>query len=161
MHLTLNSQTEVAIDFSTQARIINLHQGEIILDSSVIYAKHLPPVTVHFSGQVLTLTSDNPGKVMISNYDTCMIAVANGQVSLANSERNLVIEKGQQWQLTAQQIWQQTQLNYQPMAWIKGLLIADNMRLDQLLAYLNRYHYAYIYLSDSLAAVKVSGVYHQ
>ena len=88
-----------------------------------------------------------------------MVTVASGQVSIASPERVFSVDAGQQWQLTAQQIWQPVEVNYQPMAWLQGLLIADNMRLDELLSYLNRYHYTYISLADTLADIKVSGVY--
>ncbi len=158
-HLTLNSQTQVAINFTSQARNITLEHGEMVLDSATVAGNQLAPLIIQFAEQTLTIASNSSCKIMVSNYDTCIITIANGQALLTNSNSSLMIKKGQQWQLTAQHVWQQKQLPYQPMAWLQGLLIADNMRLDQLLAYLNRYHYAYISLNSRLAAIKVSGVY--
>lgn len=42
-------------------------------------------------------------------------------------------------------------------AWRQGLLVAEDMTLEDLIAELNRYQYGYINISDDVAQLKVYG----
>jgi transmembrane sensor len=159
IQLSLNTQSEIELVVNEHENTVILQQGDLVLDNSTLITGNSLPLIVKIAEKSVTFQVNGPCKFMVSKNDNCLLAVTSGQVSVTRLGKTFIAKANQQWQLNEQGDWQAIQLHYQPMAWLKGLLIADNMALGELLAYLNRYHYTLISLSNSLENLKVSGVY--
>ncbi len=149
----LNSSTALKINYNHQHRQLHLLAGEILVSTG----KDSRPLTVITNeGELIPLgtefiTRQEENKTVVAVYDGQVKAVA------ANSAYQL-INAGQQLQFTITSIGDLQELA-EKRHWAKGLLVAQNMTLSQVVNELDNYHHHSIELSPEIANLPVTGVY--
>lgn len=160
--LLLNTRTAISLAFTLQQRLIQLHQGELLITTGkdTNHTTNQHPLMVQTpSGQVETLGTRFT--LRIQNNAT-QIQVEDGLVTLPlrQGQHPVKAQSGEHWLFDHNQNRQLPPSPFPASDWAAGLLTARNLPLPQLLEELQRYHSGKITWDDSIASLQVSGVYH-
>lgn len=150
----LNSASALDINFSANERQLHLRSGEILVQTAP--GDPRPFVVVTEQGRLRALGTrflvrregDNTRLTVLQS------AVAAHPVEGA-SER--IIQAGEQVLMQRQQLGQAQPAALGADAWSHGMLVADNLRLDELLDALSEYRSGYLGLDPILAELRISG----
>ncbi len=86
------------------------------------------------------------------------LTVYDGSVSVhTNNDHYVELQAGETSRFNESQIMPKQNAVTARQAWRQGLLVAEDMTLQELIAELNRYQYGYINISDEVAQLKVYG----
>ncbi|UVL63374.1 FecR family protein [Pseudomonas sp. B21-032] len=157
--LTLDASTEIAVLFDSRQRRVQLLAGRLLIRSghpSNANQRPLSVYTVH--GQVRALGTRFSVELQ---EPATQVELFDGavEVQARQSPANpLRLTPGQRARFTPTRIEPATGTSAEP-AWSKGLLVADNMRLDAFVEQLSRYRPGLLRCSDEIAALRISGVY--
>lgn len=157
--LTLDADTEVAVQFDSQQRRIELRSGRVLISSG-----HPPDAAQRPLG-----VATPQGLVRALGTRFCVelqpgltqVALFEGVIEVRTEQSpgsTLRLTPGQRARFTPTRIEPATANQAEP-AWSKGLLMADNMRLDAFVEQLSRYRPGLLRCSDEVAALRISGVY--
>ena len=157
MHL--NTSTAVDVNYSENFRHVHLYQGEIQITTAqdaqqrpfIVYTPH---GSIRALGTQFLVRIEND-KTMVSVFEH---AVEIRPTKAAKQMLHLAAE--QKTAFSADNLQAVTPLNSNDNAWIKGLLIVDNWRLDQLIHELSRYYQGRLTCQDSVAALRISGAFY-
>ncbi|THK42663.1 FecR family protein [Methylophaga sp. SB9B] len=149
----LNTATAINVDYTTQHRRIQLLHGEIYIETAKDLRRSFVVDTSH--GRLTALgTQFN----VISQQENIELAVYEGAVSVqTNSAQQAELSAGETTRFNTNQIMPKQRAITARQAWRQGLLVAEDMTLEDLIAELNRYQYGYINISDDVAQLKVYG----
>ena len=152
--LWLNTASAVNLDLNAAQRSVQLVEGEIALDAPVeSRALHLltPNAMLRSQGAHLLVRHDRQGTE---------VTVLRGRVQVHSRGHQLPVRLDAGWR---------TQVNnhgiaalapvdgFLAQAWMRGLLPAERMRLDTLLAELSRYRPGVLRCSDAVAGLRITG----
>lgn len=165
--LTLNTNSAVSVEFNQAHRRIVLQQGEILVDTGADSGQQADtgmkrPFSVHTSfGEIQAMGTRFAVRLDAANararahleYGALALTAANG------SARQLV-QPGQSWWLYRDKIMQVERSGLGTTDWANGLLVADGVRLDEVIAELSRYRRGTISCDREIAGLTVSGLYH-
>lgn len=159
--LWLNTNSAVDVKYSDSLREIILLEGELYVETAKdINGQNRPLVVDTELGRLQALGT----RFAVRDYgESTRLSVEQGavQVQLKKLAATGVQEKrvyaGQQLDFSATQIGPLTAL--QPQAWRWGTIVADNMRLDDFIDELNRYHYHYLNVDPTVADLRLVGAY--
>ncbi|KPC54187.1 FecR domain-containing protein [Amantichitinum ursilacus] len=157
--LTLNTSTRLDIDFSASARRLTLPHGEILLETAPDRIQPARPFLVHTPDAVLRAMGT---RFMVRRrHGRTHLAVFDGAVAIAlpRQPAQMILVAGQQTLIHAGQIAAPSPADDTLAAWTRGLLLADAMRLDQLVDELGRYTSVYLQCDPAVAALRISGVF--
>lgn len=154
----LASASAIDVRFDASERLLILRAGEILVTTAHdpsqrpfrVQGRH---GTVRALGTRFTLRQDER---------TSRVAVFEGavEVRLAHApERPVRIARGQGAVYSADIVQSGAPASTSAAAWIKGVLVADNMRLDDLLAELSRYRPGLLRCDPAVASLTVNGVF--
>ena len=154
----LASASAIDVRFDASERLLILRAGEILVTTAHdpsqrpfrVQGRH---GTVRALGTRFTLRQDE---------HTSRVAVFEGavEVRLAHApERPVRIATGQGAVYSADIVQSGAPASASAAAWIKGVLVADNMRLDDLLAELSRYRPGLLRCDPAVASLSVNGVF--
>ena len=154
----LASASAIDVRFDASERLLILRAGEILVTTAHdpsqrpfrVQGRH---GTVRALGTRFTLRQDE---------HTSRVAVFEGavEVRLAHApERPVRIATGQGAVYSADIVQSGAPASASAAAWIKGVLVADNMRLDDLLAELSRYRPGLLRCDPPVASLSVNGVF--
>ena len=154
----LASASAIDVRFDASERLRILRSGEILVTTAHdpsqrpfrVQGRH---GTVRALGTRFTLRQDE---------HTSRVAVFEGavEVRLAHApERPVRIATGQGAVYSADIVQSGAPASASAAAWIKGVLVADNMRLDDLLAELSRYRPGLLRCDPAVASLSVNGVF--
>lgn len=154
----LASASAIDVRFDASERLLILRAGEILVTTAHdpsqrpfrVQGRH---GTVRALGTRFTLRQDE---------HTSRVAVFEGavEVRLAHApERPVRIATGQGAVYSADIVQSGAPAFASAAAWIKGVLVADNMRLDDLLAELSRYRPGLLRCDPAVASLSVNGVF--
>ena len=154
----LASASAIDVRFDASERLLILRAGEILVTTA-----HDPsqrPFRVQGRhGTVRALGT----RFTLRQYEhTSRVAVFEGavEVRLAHApERPVRIATGQGAVYSADIVQSGAPASASAAAWIKGVLVADNMRLDDLLAELSRYRPGLLRCDPAVASLSVNGVF--
>lgn len=157
--LTLDANTEITVLFDNRQRRVQLHAGRLLISSG-----HPPnaverPLSVYTAqGLVRALGTRfcvelQAGMTQVDLFEGAVEVQA--QQSPGNTLR---LAPGQRTRFTPTRI-EPASGNLAEPAWSKGLLVADNLRLDAFVGQLSRYRPGLLRCSDEIAALRISGVY--
>jgi len=152
--LWLNTNTAINTDFDGESRRIDLITGEILLAT----ARDDRPLTVSTAqGQVRPLGTRFTVR---SEDDTTLVAVYQGEVAVTNgSESTRIVPTGQQTRFSRAALQPLSAADPAREAWHRGVLVADDIRLADLIAELGRYQHGYINVAPEVAGLRVFGGY--
>jgi len=161
--LTLNTATSVDLRFDARERRIVLRSGEILVATAPDHEPHprsflvetpegnVRPLGTRFS--VRRLEDASPAAVLVQ--------VAEGAVELAphGGAAPVRLDAGQKAAFTQLGVAAILPADEAATAWTRGLLVAERMRLAELLGELGRYRSGVLRCDPAVADLLVSGVY--
>ncbi|WP_407293849.1 FecR domain-containing protein [Stutzerimonas zhaodongensis] len=153
--LWLNTDSAADVDLSDQVRQLSLYQGELLVQAS----NERRPLVLHTAeGSVKTDDAarfsvlQRDGRTQLSVYDGSVEArPANG--------RSRTALRGQQISFDRRYIEPDRPVQMGRQAWVRGVLVADNLRLDDFVAELGRYRQGYLGCDPRIASLRVVGAY--
>ncbi len=159
--LTLNTATAVDVRFSSTQRNVRLRSGEILVQTAHEAAAVYRPFSVNtIQGQMEALGTRFSVRV---DGDTTHLAVLEGAVRItpdrAGTGAQQVLRAGQQVSFTDNVIADVAGADDAVIAWARGMLVADKMRLADFAAELSRYRSGIVRVDPAVAGVRVSGAY--
>lgn len=164
-HLTLNSDSAVDVQYSTDGRRVNLLRGEVLVEVAHIADPLAQPFIVTTGDGTARalgtrfLVRRDAGSTLVTVLESAVQASAAAPTAGGTAQRT--VAAGQQVRVTAQAVGTLESIDVeQAEAWTRGRLVADNTPLPEVLAALVRYrHGAIRYDAEVLASVRVSGVF--
>lgn len=158
--VTLNTQTAIDIDYAKNQRNLKLRYGEILIQTAAEKNQPYRPFIVsnqHANMQAL-------GTVFSVKYlksqkaQSCVGVIESAvKITLKHNRHQHTVHAGEQICFDAQHFYPQQPLNPNMYAWKNGMLMADQMPLQDLVTEINRYQHGYIQVDASLRQMKISG----
>ena len=154
--LWLNANSEACVEYGMMLRRITLLKGEVLLQSGHD-EKQRPLVIDTLHGR---LTALGTRFTVRQQAETTLLAVYDGQVAIAPTQgKPVVINAGWQVSFDTKKISPLEQASSAREAWTRGILIADNRKLDDFIAELSNYHPAKITVAHSISNLRLMGAY--
>lgn len=162
--LHLNTATAVDVRLDSEARCVSLHAGEVLVDCDEEHAASpsRPFVVRTAQGQVQA----HHGRFVVRRLDErtavqSLTASLNVQPHDAGSDSTAYrrLLPGKQLQFNADAVGPTSAADDGAGAWIDGLLVARDMRLDAMAAELARYRRGWLRCDPAVAALRISGVF--
>jgi len=153
----LNSASAFDIALSAESRLVNLHQGELLIDTGADNR----PLWVHTRDGYLRAL----GTRLLVREESAgtLLAVQQGAVAVFSGSHDTtarrVIKPGEQVLFNRGGIRPSPANGLDPWAWSDGVISAHNMRLDDFLAELGRYRNGLVRCGEAVAGLRVSGTY--
>lgn len=156
--ITLNTASAIDVRFTATERLITLRNGEILVRSS--HAADPRPLRVATTEG----TMQPLGTLFNVRRHECStgLAVLEGAVRVTpadDSSAAHVIDAGNQTRFNRRHVAPACDADPAMTAWTTGMLLADQMRLDQLAAELSRYRHGLVRVDPAVAALRVSGAF--
>lgn len=152
--LWLNTASAANVDGRTDHSQVQLIEGELALNAGAESGSLqlvTPDAVLHARGANLLVRHDRQGT---------QVTVLRGlvQVSSRHNRGPLLLEAGWRTRVDAQGIHPASLTDgFLAQAWLRGILPAERMRLDALLAELSRYRPGVLRCSKQVAALRVTG----
>ncbi len=159
--LTLNTDTAIDVLFDSQQRLVHLREGEILVQTAPDTAALPRPFLVSTpQGRMQALGTRFTVREMSLRTH---LAVLEGavKVTLAHDTPGapLIVNAGQRTDFSAQTLGGVDPNDRNVGAWVQGMLMADNMRLADLLVELARYRRGFVRCEPAIADLRVSGAF--
>lgn len=149
----LNTDSAINVRLTATERRIHLLSGEVFIDTAPDLRR---PLLVQTQQGVLQALGTKFN--VWERAQGIHLAVFEGAVRInSQGAQQQVIAAGNQVQFNSQEIGQVLPANPAQEAWTRGILIAEDITLQELVAQLRRYHRGYIWLSEDVAKLKVYG----
>ncbi len=166
--LHLNTASSVSIHYSSQQRLIVLHQGEIQITTAKDVLQR--PFSVQTSYGVMTALGTRFIVRHLPDEATTKLSVQQGAVAVALTDeitdrdrfgdsRDNVVRAGQFTSFDTQQVASIQQGTAGLDQWQQGVLIADQMPLAELIKELARYRTGWLRCDPDAAQLKITGVF--
>ncbi|MBK4998134.1 DUF4880 domain-containing protein [Pseudomonas sp. S31] len=154
--LVLDTDTQVDVRFDGQQRLIVLRRGEILVET----AKDARPLSVQSAeGRILALgTRFTVRQFQGSTRVTVEAHAVEVRPRLAHAQV-LRAEAGQTLTFAADHIGPLLPAAAQSSAWVHGMLVVIDWRLDEVLAELSRYRHGYLGCTAEVAGLRLSGTF--
>ncbi|MGE7956179.1 FecR domain-containing protein [Pseudomonas sp. NPDC089530] len=152
--LWLNTASAANLDLSPQRRSVQLVEGELALDMPVGSASlqlQTPDAVLYSRGANLLVRHDRQGT---------QVTVLRGLVQVSAHRHPAVVplQAGWQTRIDSRGVGQASPIDtFLAQAWLRGILPAERMRLDRLLAELSRYRPGLLRCNEAVAALRVTG----
>lgn len=154
--VTLNTASAIDVRFTKHERLIMLRNGEILVRSG--HARDGRPLLVRSADGTM-----QPLGTLFNvrrHASSTELAVLEGAVRIvAGTGDSQVLEAGSQTRFNARSIAPARAVDPARTAWTTGMLLADQMPLEQLVAELSRYRHGLVRVAPALAALRVSGAF--
>lgn len=155
--LQLDTATAVDLRLTSQLREVHLLHGAIAIQT----AQDARPFIVHTpQGSVRALGTRF---VVRSEASITHVSVQQHAVEVRSAQRPdrpVQVQARQQLSFTDSQIEPPDMADPQADAWTRGVLVANNWRLDDFLAELQRYRSGYLECAPSCAGLRISGAFY-
>ncbi len=158
--LVLDTASAIDVRYSASERRIVLRAGAILVTSAHETAPVYRPLLV--ATPQGTATALGTRFSVRLDDDASQVAVFQGAVALQpvrDGAPALHLQAGQQAGYTRHAVHDVAGVEDSAAAWADGSLVAERMRLDQLLAELGRYRHGVLRCDASIAALRVTGVF--
>lgn len=158
--LMLNTDTQIRTIYSEKLRRIVLTSGEVMVSSAPDNIQPARPLVVDTDNGRLTPIGT---RFNVRHIDqTTELNVFEGAVKIQPNYTNsmAIVTAGRQGRFDKQQIIESNlEANNSREAWIRGILIADNLSLCEFVSELNRYRQNAIICSPDVSHFKLVGAY--
>ncbi|MGD8220794.1 FecR domain-containing protein [Pseudomonas thivervalensis] len=160
-HLTLNTDTAIDVLFDTQQRLIQVREGEILVQTAPDASPQGRPFLVSTrEGRMQALGTRFTVRQLPSRTQ---LAVLEGavRIELANARQAapLIVNAGQRTDFSSLAFGPLTPTDRNVGAWTQGMLMADKMRLADFVAELARYRRGFVRCDPAIAELRVSGAF--
>lgn len=154
--LLINTGSALNIVFTAQERRIKLLEGEVLISTAKDPARAFLVETRHGTARALGTRFS----VRIGEQHS-HVAVTEGAVEMlpARSSQGLILRAGEQSVFSSDTTAPAQPLDAAALTWEHGMLLARNMRLDDLLSELGRYRPGVLRCHDDIAGLAVSGAF--
>ncbi|TWH76592.1 FecR family protein [Azomonas agilis] len=154
--LTLNTASAVDIHFDEQHRQVSLLAGEILVETAPDSMAR-PFWVMTRDGLVQALGT----RFVVREYPEHMeVNVLEHAVNLyPHRGAEHMVRAGQSARFNTQRVLEVNGLNSTATDWLRGRLVIDNWRLEDLLAELSRYRPGYLSCDPTVADLRISGVF--
>jgi transmembrane sensor len=153
----LDSGTVLDERFDDALRLVMLHRGEILLESGQDARR--PLVVRSLQGSMRALGT----RFQVRQFDgSTRLGVSEGRVEVTPHDAHgpmLVVEAGQEVTFTRSSISAAAPLPAAREAWTRGMLIADDLPLQDFLAELSRYRHGVLGCDPAIARLRVVGAF--
>ena len=163
--LWLNTGSQADVAYSFALRRLTLRAGELLIESAKDSATPARPLVVDTPhGRVTALGTRftvklTPQRTMIVDYQGA-VSVAPADSANATDDANLkVIHAGQQARFDASQVDALMPADQARQTWTRGILLADNRRLDDFIAELATYRQGKLTVALEIAHLSLMGAY--
>ena len=152
----LNTRSAINVDFNQDHRLLTLADGEILVETGHDTQRRPFFVDTRF-GRVQALGTRFTVR---QTDDDVLLAVYDGQVGIQNlASRNALVRTGEQRRYTADDISAAAPADPAREAWSRGVILAENLSLADLIAELGRYHLGHVGVDPRIAGLRVVGRY--
>ncbi|MEF2265748.1 FecR family protein [Janthinobacterium sp. LS2A] len=158
--VVLDTASAIDVRYGANERRIVLHAGAILVTSAHETAPVYRPLLVATPQGTATALGTR-FSVRLDDGDS-RVAVFQGAVALQpmqDGAPSLHLQAGQQAGYTRLEVQDVTNVENSAAAWTDGSLVAERMPLDELLAELGRYRHGVLRCDESIAGLRVTGVY--
>ena len=160
-HITLNTDTAIDVLFDANQRLINLREGEILVQTVPDVLPQARPFLVSTrQGRMQALGT----RFTVRQWQTrTHLAVLDGAVRVELPRDShvapLIVNAGQRTDFSAQAFGRLNPVDSAVSAWAQGMLMADNVRLADFLAELARYRKGFVRCDPAIADLRISGAF--
>lgn len=159
--ITLNTATELDVRFDQRQRLLRLRKGEIYVQTAADSMQPPRPLLVQSAqGKAIALGTRFSVRQM---EETTWVAVYEGAVQIqpahAGESSYLTLQAGQQAYFTRDGVEQATAASEAHIAWRNGLLMADDMPLQQWATEIARYSGKTIEVAPAAQRLRISGAF--
>ncbi|MEY8195168.1 MAG: FecR domain-containing protein [Cycloclasticus sp.] len=159
----LNTNSAIDVVYTATSRQIILHSGEIHIETAVDIA----PYTGSKKRSMLVETKFGRLRALGTkfnvrdNQEHIVLSVTEGavEVVLKDQAQTKRVDTGQQVAFTLNSIQPVSQDRATKPVWTKGVILADNMRLDDFIDELNRYFRGHLSYDSAAASMRLVGAY--
>ncbi|MBD9440494.1 FecR domain-containing protein [Pseudomonas sp. PDM04] len=155
--LLLNTQSAVNIAFSPRERRITLLDGEVLI--STARDDQARPFIVETPQAIARALGT---RFCVRTHDSLsQVSVLEGQVQVTPLllSQGTTLKAGERQSFKADRFDPVERFDTSSLAWDKGMLLANNMRLDELLGELSRYRPGILRCHADVAGLRVSGAF--
>ena len=158
--LMLDTDSAVDVDYSSQARTIHLRRGRLLLVSAHDPAPAQRPLRVDtVDGRVVALGT----RFTVSRAaDSTRVTVLEARVALrgeAQPGEAIIVGAGQSARFDRRGLLEQGAAAFAEDAWTRGMLVADDLRLDEVLTRIGLYRSDLVVCDAAVAGLRVSGTF--
>ena len=153
-HIWLNALSAMDVRFDAQQRLLHLRFGEVLIDTAKDLQRPFLIDTAH--GHLRALGTRFS---VLHSEDSTTLNVFDGRVEVrtADGQQVRIIESGQQAVFGRHTIRSTVPASATREAWSRGVLLADNLPLGQLIGELNRYRPGHLGCDPAVAHLPVMG----
>lgn len=153
--LWLNTDSAVDVAFESGARNLTLYRGELLIQTS----DERRPLVLR-TGEGSLKTHDVARFSVLQRDGVTQLSVFEGSVEVRPvTGRPRTAVQGQQVGFDSQHVQADRPAQPGRQAWTTGVLLADNLRLDDFVAELGRYRSGYLGCDPRIASLRVVGAY--
>lgn len=158
--LTLNTNTSVDVHYALLKREIVLNTGEIYLETGKDTQGLFGRRSFWVNTTQTKLEAIGTKFSVYQKQDNTRLHVTEGIVALHSGKHTPVrAYANESYSVQGIALPMKTESQQEPMAWLDGVVVAKQMRLDALMAELSRYQALSVRFSPDTAALQVSGVF--
>lgn len=158
--LTLNTASVVEVVFDSRQRMIELHSGEVLVETAPDPASTHRPLSVETEqGCVTALGTRFTVRQQALSSD---VAVLQGAVEIQPTQAGTPAQRldaGQATRFTASHFDSSQSSEIVNAAWAQGILLADNMPLCEFVAEVARYRAGQLVCDPALTDLRISGAF--
>lgn len=161
-HLTLNTASAVDLRFDATARRILLVEGEIMVATrhdATSAADPRPLLVETTEGSLRSLGTRFSVRQLPGRTGVTVLESAVDVSPRAGLGASRVLRAGEQTQFSRDTIESPRPADEQADAWVRGQLVADEVRLAEFLAELERYRQGILRVDPRVASLRLSGVF--
>lgn len=152
-HVWLNALSALDVRFDAAQRLLLLRFGEVLIDTAKDARRPFLVDTEHGRMQALGTRFS-----VLQGDDHTQLNVFEGRVQITTQDRHVrIIEAGQQASFTRDGFKPTATASQAREAWSRGVLLADNLPLGQLITELNRYRPGHLGCDPAVAQLPVMG----
>lgn len=151
----LNTHSAIDVRFDGKERRIILQDGEILVETGS-HNDPRPFIVETRDGRMHALGT----RFLVKREDDdTLLSVLQSAVAAhpQNSEKEQIIHEGQQIRLSSAGLGPMLALKPGADAWIRGMLVVDNIRLGDLIDELGRYRQGHLGVADEVADLRITG----
>ncbi|PWB30492.1 amino acid ABC transporter substrate-binding protein [Pseudomonas sp. SDI] len=152
--ISLNTHSAVDVRFSEKERLIVLHEGEISIETG--HKDDRPFVVATSDGRLRALGTRFLVRLEDDGTRLSVLQSAVAAKPQASGDEQ-ILHEGQQVLMSHDRLGQVNSLTQGADAWTRGMLVVDNVRLDQLVAELGRYRSGYLGVAPEVAGLRITG----
>lgn len=152
-HVWLNALSALDVRFDATQRLLLLRFGEVLIDTAKDASRPFLVDTEHGRMQALGTRFS-----VLQGDDHTQLNVFEGRVQVTTQDRHVrIIDAGQQASFTRDGFKPTAAASPAREAWSRGVLLADNLPLGQLIAELDRYRPGHLGCDPAVAQLPVMG----